>query len=85
MSIVITSPYGIDRKLHKIALNADPVFETAINLARDIAGQRLEEFSYKRKGQTVDPSVTAASSPVNTASRRCLARASLPGAFRAGR
>ena len=65
MSIVVTSLYGIDRKLHKIALNADPIFETPMNLARDIYGQKLVEFSYKRKGQTMYASANSISGYVN--------------------
>ncbi len=52
MAQIPTPKTSVDRKLHRIVLNSDSnYFKTAISLARTIADQNLEEFSYQRNNK----------------------------------
>ena len=53
MTLVATSPNEIDRKLHRIILDANPSeFTNMMALARSIAREKCVEFSYVRTGKT---------------------------------
>ncbi len=53
MAAISTSPNAMDRKLHRVVLEADPnEFKTFVALARHIAKAKPLEFSYQRLGKT---------------------------------
>jgi hypothetical protein len=50
---VSTTPNAIDRKLHRVVLDADPEqFKSFAALARQISMNKPQEFSYQRFGKT---------------------------------
>ncbi len=54
MAVISTTPNAIDRKLHRVVLDADPdEFKSFAALARHIAQNKAGEFSYLRFGQLV--------------------------------